>query len=291
MNNKIKKITPICTLMLAMLNGAALADNDPKDYTQFPAGTNFMTLYLAHSWGDELYAQGNKTADDYKFRLYVGVAKLTSYRTFGSRLFVGQIALPYGNVSIDWDSAGFQQSSTQIGDPTALVGLWPYTSDDKKFQLGISGWVTAPLGEYDSNKAVNLGANRWVFKPETNITYQIKPGLFLETAAVLQIYTDNDDYLGSQIFEQNPVLTIEGHISKDVTSKLNISLYYFHHNGGETTIAGATQNNPKNDHSLQTSLGYLFDSGVFTRIAYRNNFIVENGEKTQSAVLSVIKAF
>ncbi len=36
--------------------------------------------------------------------------------------------------------------------------------------VGASLQVTAPLGQYDNSKMLNLGTNRWSFKPELGIS-------------------------------------------------------------------------------------------------------------------------
>ena len=60
--------------------------------------------------------------------------------------------------------------------------------------IGSSFEVTSPLGQYDSDKLVNIGTNRWSFMPELGISKTVGP-LTLELATGVRFYTDNNDFL------------------------------------------------------------------------------------------------
>ena len=68
-----------------------------------------------------------------------------------------------------------------------------------------------PLGQYDSDKLVNLGTNRWSVKPELGISKVWGP-LTLEAAAGVTFYTTNDDFFGGKRREQEPLYSIQGHL-------------------------------------------------------------------------------
>jgi hypothetical protein len=76
-----------------------------------------------------------------------------------------------------------------------------------RLQAGYHHWnepqVTAPLGQYDSDKLLNIGANRWSFKPEVGISKTVGP-LTLELATGMRFYTDNNDFLDGKTLQINP---------------------------------------------------------------------------------------
>jgi len=76
--------------------------------------------------------------------------------------------------------------------------------------------VSVPLGQYDSDKLVNIGTNRWSAKPELGISKAWGP-LTLELAAGVTFYTDNDDFLGGRTREQDPLTPCKG-MSSTVSS-------------------------------------------------------------------------
>jgi hypothetical protein len=57
--------------------------------------------------------------------------------------------------------------------------------------------VTAPLGQYDSDKLVNIGTNRWSFKPELGLSKALGP-LTLELLPSVTFFTDNNDFFGGK---------------------------------------------------------------------------------------------
>jgi hypothetical protein len=69
--------------------------------------------------------------------------------------------------------------------------------------IGASFEATAPLGQYDSDKLLNVGTNRWSFKPEVGISKTFEP-VTLEFAGGARFYTDNDNFLGGKTLALSP---------------------------------------------------------------------------------------
>ena len=65
--------------------------------------------------------------------------------------------------------------------------------------------MIAPWGQYDDTKIVNIGTNRWSFKPEIGISKAIGPWTFEATAAAT-FFTDNDDFFGGNVAAPGPAL-------------------------------------------------------------------------------------
>jgi hypothetical protein len=56
--------------------------------------------------------------------------------------------------------------------------------------IGVSLAVTAPGGQYDPARLVNIGTNRWAIKPEMGVSRARGP-LTAEAAAGVFVFTDN----------------------------------------------------------------------------------------------------
>ncbi|MEO5340909.1 MAG: transporter [Magnetococcus sp. MYC-9] len=289
MRNSFQAITAIIIFLQPVF---VLADNDPLDYTQFPDGTNAFVLYYEHAWGNDLYARGRHSASDHAFKSDVMAAKLATYRTLGDKLYLFEVGIPFVAAELVQPSRGLNLQASGVGDPLFLAGTWPYTNKEAGVQWGISEWVTLPLGEYDKNRPVNIGNNRWAFKSETNMAFTYSPGLVLEATGAVELFTNNDSFTAaSQTLSKEPLLTLEGHISRQVTTDLNVSLDYFYHNGGETSVDGIDRNDARRDHALETTAAFPVGKDFSLRLLYRNDFHVENGPQTQTVGFRFSKPF
>jgi hypothetical protein len=63
----------------------------------------------------------------------------------------------------------------------------------QKTIIGGSLQITAPLGQYDPNLIVNLGTNRWSFKPELGVSRSLGRWT-LELYGSVSLFTANHRY-------------------------------------------------------------------------------------------------
>src|SRR4030095_5283769 len=108
--------------------------------------------------------------------------------------------------------------------------------------LGASLTVVPPLGEYDSSKLVNIGSNRWSFKPELGVSVPVGRW-FLEGYAGLWLFTDNDEFFGGVRGEQDPVATLQLHASYTFHPRLWVAFDSTWYAGGRRTIDGVENDN------------------------------------------------
>ena len=54
-----------------------------------------------------------------------------------------------------------------------------------------------PLGQYETNKVINIGSNRWVFSPQIGVWHVVR-NLTFEAYAGVWLFTDNDEFLGTK---------------------------------------------------------------------------------------------
>ena len=97
--------------------------------------------------------------------------------------------------------------------------------------------VVAPWGQYDDSKLVNIGANRWSFKPEVGISKAIGPWT-IEGEAAAVIYTENNDFFDGGTLSQAPLYSLQGHLIYGFHSGIWTSLDATYFVGGRTTVNG-----------------------------------------------------
>lgn len=107
--------------------------------------------------------------------------------------------------------------------------------------LGASLSVGLPLGQYDTTRYINIGANRWSIKPEVGIVQPVGRGWALEAYAGASFFTHNTEYLGSSTVSQAPLLALQGHVIRIIGRRGWVALDGILVSGGETSVDGVVQ--------------------------------------------------
>ena len=105
--------------------------------------------------------------------------------------------------------------------------------------LGASLTVAAPTGQFFPGKLINLGANRWAFKPEFAVSHPMGTKWLLDAYAGVWLFTGNDSfYPGTSIRTQAPMGTFQAHISYNFQRTLWAAFDATYYVGGQTTVSG-----------------------------------------------------
>lgn len=111
----------------------------------------------------------------------------------------------------------------------------------QKTILGVSLQVRPPLGTYDPAKFLNLGSNRWVFRPEIGVSHLWRQWFF-ELATAVWLFTPNDDFFGGQTLEQQRLSAIKGSVIRGFKPGLWVALSAGYGTGGKSIIEGIPRN-------------------------------------------------
>jgi hypothetical protein len=123
----------------------------------------------------------------------------------------------------------------------------------QKTVAGASLVIAIPIGQYDKGKRVNLGSNRWAFKPELGVSQRIGQW-YLETFGGVWLFMDNTKYLNTSTLEQKPLFTVQGHVSYVFKPGLWLAVNGGYADGGETSVAGSF----KSDFQKNWRIGATF---------------------------------
>jgi len=102
--------------------------------------------------------------------------------------------------------------------------------------VGASLQVTAPLGQYDSTKLLNVGTNRWSIKPELGVSKAWGP-VTLEvipaspSSRTMTISSAENPRAG-------PIYSVQGHLIYEISPALWTAFDATYYTGGRTTIDG-----------------------------------------------------
>jgi len=243
----------VVTTLMAIGSGAYAQDLEPRAYANTPVGLNFLV-------GGYAYASGGVATDPSlpvkDAHLHVHSAFLAYARAldiWGKSAKV-DVVLPYAWLSGSAEVAGQLKDREVAGfaDPrlrfsvnlygAPALSLAEFASYKQDIIVGASLQVGLPLGQYDPEKLVNIGTNRWSFKPELGISKAWGP-LTLEATAGVTFYTTNDDFFGGKSRTQEPLYSLQGHLSYTFRPGMWVALDGTYYTGGRTTTDGVQDNN------------------------------------------------
>jgi len=133
----------------------------------------------------------------------------------------------------------FRLSVNLLGAPA--LDAKDYGTYQQKTILGASIQVRPPLGTYDPDKLLNLGTNRWMFRPELGLSHQWRKWFF-ELAATTWLFTENNDFFGGQTLEQQRLSAIKGSVIRGFKPGLWAALSFGYGTGGKSIVEGIPRN-------------------------------------------------
>ena len=235
-------------LVLGAVLPAAAQQLEPRAYSASPVGTTFAGASYARSSGDVVFDPTLPFTDVSAKIHVVAPFYLRTFGIFGHQASAG-LVVPYswgtveGNVQEQFrraDRSGFADLGVRLA--VGLLGapaLPPqeFAARKPSTLLGASLTVSAPTGEYDPSKLVNLGTNRWAFKPELGLSHPIGK-TWIELYAGVWLFTHNDDFFGGQHREQDPLAVGQAHVVHVFKPGLWAALNGTYYAGGRTTLNG-----------------------------------------------------
>jgi len=180
------------------------------------------------------------------------------------------VILPYSSFSGQALVSGLskEREMTGFGDPRFRFSMNFYGAPALTLQefagyrqdviVGASLQVTAPLGQYDNSKLLNIGNNRWSFKPELGVS-KAWGRWTVEVAPSVTIYTDNTDFSNGKTFAQAPLYAVQGHVIYGFSSGIWLAVDGLYFTGGRTTVNGVQGDNIQTNSRVGLTLALPVD--------------------------------
>ena len=254
---------------------AAAQELEPGAYWPIPVGLNIATVVNSFNTGDLAFDpsapidEANATINTTAFAFTRAIAVAGRSTNIG-------VVLPVvgGHVEGLYLGEPAEVSRFGLGDPRVRVAINLYGAPamiPKAFAgyrqrtlVGVSITVVPPLGQYDSTKLINLGTNRWSFKPELGFSRARGKWVF-EGMAGVWLFTDNTNFVGGRTREQDPVAALQAHVTYRFTPGRWLAADANYFTGGRTTIGG--QQNL--DLQKNSRIGATFSTAISRRQAIR----------------------
>lgn len=223
-------------------------DLDPRAYMRVPIGTTTAFTGFAYSFG------GVVTDPTLPFENVKADVQSVSFGVSYSIDFFGKttqflMVLPYSWAQVSGD-IGEQTASTnrsgmadaRLRFTTLLIGgkaatLPEIVQAPKKTILGFGLNVSVPTGEFFSEKLINLGTNRWAFRPELALSQPLGQRWLVDVYSGLWLFTDNNNfYPGASIRSQEPMGAFQTHLSYNIKPTLWVAFDATYYIGGRSNI-------------------------------------------------------
>jgi len=243
--------TGLCCLLLFMGNAGA-QQMEPRAYSNAPVGMNFLVAGYAYSTGG-YSADPSLPLTNAHLTLQTPAAAYAHVLDIGGRSGKFDAIVVGGCVSgsAEFNGAPVSRDVCGLLDPAFRLSVNLYGAPALRLKefgayhqdviVGASLQVQAPWGQYDPSRLVNLGNNRWAFRPEIGISKSFDP-VTVELAAGAALFTNNGNFYGGKTREQDPVYTGQVHLIYQFRGGAWASLNGTYFTGGRTTVNGIENN-------------------------------------------------
>jgi hypothetical protein len=280
--------------LIALPMVAAGQELDPRAYSASPIGSTFTTLGVNNTSGGVVADPSSVISD---VHANVNAATFSAGRAFD--LAGRQASISFGMPYVWAQAAGNvgeeRRSITRsgLGDPRLRLGVLLYggqaldrqafVSSKRNPILGVSLVVVPPLGQYYPDKLINIGLNRWAFKPEVGFSYPMGRWQF-DTYAGMWLYTDNTDYYGGHTRSQDPIASFQGHVSYTIRPGLWAAVDATHYSGGTTELDGVSNSERQSNLRLGFTLSVPVPAvrGLQVKLTYSDGAVTRLGSDFKS---------
>jgi len=261
---------------------------DPHTYDNTPVGVNQLELAYA-------YAHSNASIDTSlivagaKFNLNQGTINYTRDFDFFHRLVWVKAGVPLAGLDGSVAGTSIHGTTTGTGDSSyelamllkggSAIRAAQFAGYKPTTTVGLSLTITAPTGLHHADKLLNLGSNRWSFKPEIAVSHPFGPEEKWEFDAYANayFYTNNTSYRGVEILRQQALPGLEGHISYSFTSSLWVSLDTRYSFRGVTFVNGVNQNNAQQNFILGSEMNVSLNPRNSLVFEFAKALVHQNG--------------
>ena len=141
------------------------------------------------------------------------------------------------------------------------------TKTDHETIVGMGLVLQLPTGQYYDDKLINLGNNRFAFRPQLGVVHNWGKWS-AELTAQTWFFTDNNDFYNGKRLEQDPMYGADAHLIYTFRPGLWVSGSFGYAGGGTTTVNGASNNNDQNNIGWGLALGIPINRAVGVKLAY-----------------------
>jgi hypothetical protein len=286
-DSRMRRIAALATFLVSASASLAAQDLEPRAYSASPIGTTFVVAGVARSTGSVL-TDPTLPFEDINARLGVLTAGVGYTFDLLSRTALIVVAVPYARGRVSGRTEESTAEVTRVGPADARVKLSvnllggaarklrEFAAAPRSTIIGVSLTAVVPTGQYSPQRLINLGSNRWAFKPEAGVSVPLGRWSVDGYAGVWFFEANDEFYPGSSQRTQNPVVAVQGHASYTIRPRMWAAVDATWYSGGRSTINGIEKDDLQRNSRLgatisipigaRQSLKASYSAGATTRI-------------------------
>jgi len=294
-------------ITLSLMSGGSQAQGEgPLVYPMVPIGTHSLSL-TQMNMASNMNFSGSILVPGAEIESDITAINYNRFFAVGDRFaeiwvtgIVGSVegelyGTPIGTVSGDTSGMSDPYFAMRVG----LIGAPALEPEEfvkyrQGFQLHALVGLTPAWGDYDDDKPLNLGTNRWSLRlglPMVIPFQQASKPTRLELVPSLYIYGDNDEPFRADSREQDPLFVVEGHLIHNFTPKIWGGLGLRYQKGGETETDGIADNNEIDQLGGDLELGYKFNNSWQAFVTYGEVLSENDGSESDMWRMRLIYLF
>ena len=258
-------------------------DIEPRRWSHLPVGSDFAGVAYAYTTG-EIYFEPAFNIQDAKFDLQtIGLKYIHCFELFDKSARV-DITQPYqighwdgllNGAPAEVDRAGLANPNLRFA--VNLIGAPPlagkefaaYRAEkgDKETILGAGLGLQVPTGQYYDDKMINLGDNRFTFRPQIGVVHN-RGKWSMELTTMASIYTDNNDFFNGKQLEQDPLYSADANLIYTFRPGLWLAGGAGYGYGGTTSVNGKQNDNRQSNLGGGVVLGIPISRTVGVKLGY-----------------------
>jgi hypothetical protein len=260
---------------------------EPRAYSPAPVGTNFVVLSYGRTTGS-VVVDPTLPVTDASARFNNAI--LGYYHAFGllGRQTSVSLGVPYvwGSAEAVVNGVSRRIHRSGLGDPrlrfafilfgSPAAGPEEFKKRKSRTVVGTSVVIVAPLGQYDPDLLVNIGANRWAFRPDIGISRSLRSWM-LELNLGSWLFMQNSNFLHGQVREQAPLGSVQAHVSYTFRPGLWLALDGTYYTGGRTHLNGVRNNDLQQNSRLGATFALPLTRSQSLKFAYSKGATVRVG--------------
>lgn len=272
-------------LILSEFSSVYAQELEPRSYSNIPVGLNFALAGYVYSAGGVLFDPA-VPIENANIKIHGSILAYARSVKVGGMSGKVDFVLPYAWLSgtADFQGQPVSREVSGLADPRIrmtvnFVGapalpLSGFKDYHQNLVIGASLQVYVPVSQYDSDRLVNIGTNRFTFKPELGISKTYKR-FFFELAGGAAFYTVNTNFYSGKTRSQAPIGSVQGHVIYTFRGGIWAAMDGNYYWGGTTTLDGVEGNDLQENSrfgltfalpvNIHHSLKFNFSTGISTR--------------------------